>query len=72
MMVALFGGVRRAAISVAELHAKRDLIGGDLMFLFPVIEVMSMATAVVLSLVPMKQTNLFIGQRGMPLLFLKL
>ena len=72
MMEALFGRVRRAAISDAELHAKRDSIGGHLMFLFPVKEFMSMATAVALTLVPMKQTNLFDGRRGVPPMFLKL
>ena len=42
-MEALFGGIGRAAISDAKLHAKRDSIDGDLMFLFPVIEAMLMA-----------------------------
>ena len=71
-MEALFGGIGRAAISDAKLHAKRDSIGGDLKFLFPVIEAMLMATAVALTLVPMKQTSLFDGRRGVPPMFLKL
>ena len=71
-MEALFGGIGRAAISDAKLHAKRDSIDGDLVFLFPVIKAILMATAVALTLVPMKQTNLFNGQRGVPPMFLKL
>ncbi len=51
---------------------KRDSIDGDLMFLFPVIEAILMATAVALTLVPKKQTNLSKGQRSVPPMFLKL
>jgi hypothetical protein len=60
-MGALFGGIGREAISAAESQSRRDSIEGDLMFLFPVIEAMLMATAVALTLVPKKQTNLFKG-----------
>ena len=72
VMGAMFGGIGREVISDAELHSKRDSIDGDLKFLFPVIEAISMATAVALTLVPMKQTNLFDGQRSVPPMFLKL
>ena len=71
-MGAMFGGIRREAISDAELQLKRDSIDGDLMLLFPVIESILMATAVALTLVPMKQTKLFDGQRSVHPMFLKL
>ncbi len=72
VMGALFGGIGREAISAAESQSKRDSIDGDLMFLFPVIEAMLMATAVALTLVPKKQTNLSKGRRSVPPMFLKL
>ena len=72
VMGALFGGIGREAISDAEIHSKRDSIDGDLMFLFPVIEAILMATAVALTLVPTKQTNLSNGLRSVPPMFLKL
>ena len=72
LMVALFCGTGRAAISATELHAKMDAIDGDLMFLFPVIDAMSIDTTAALTLVPTKQANLFIGRRGVPPMFLAL
>ena len=72
LMVALFGGTGRAAISATELHAKMDLIDGDLMFRSPVIEAILMATTVAFTLAPMKQAYLFIGRTGVPPIFLKL
>ena len=62
----------RKRISDAEIHSKRDSIDGDLMFLFPVIKAVLMATAVTLTLVPMKQTNLSNGRRSVPPMFSKL
>ena len=72
LMVALFCGTGRAAISAPELHAKMDSMDGDLMFWIPVIDAMLIDTTAALTLVPMKQANLFIGQRGVPPMFLKL
>ena len=61
LMVALFAGTGRAVISAAKLHAKIDVIDGDLMFWFPAIESVLMATTVAFMLVPMKQMYLFNG-----------
>ena len=72
LMVALFGGTGRAAISATKLHAKMDSIDRYLMFWFPVIEAILMDTTVAFTLVPMKQEYLFIGQTGVPPMFLKL
>ena len=72
LIVALFSGTSRAAISASKSHASMDLRDGDLMFWFPVIEAILMATTVAFTLVPMKQAYLFIGQTGVPPMFLKL
>ena len=69
---ALIAAAGREVISVAELHARMLLMEGVVKLMEAVMEGIEMLTTVACSFAPTKQTNLSIGQKGVPPMFLKL
>ena len=69
---ALIAVAGRESISAAELHARMSLMGGVVKSIEVVMEGIDMFTTVVCSFAPTKHTNLSLGWRRVPPIFLKL
>ena len=68
----LTSGTGSALISAAVLQARMSLMEGVVKFMEAVMDGIVMLTTVACLFAPTKHTNLLIGQKGVPPMFLKL